>query len=62
VGDDELAIVRSFLARRDELAPHARRELAAQLAGMLRPRVAGARRGQSDEQFLEQFAVAKARR
>ena len=62
VGDDEIAIVRSFLARRTELAPHARRTLAAQLASKLRPHVAGARAGLSDEDFLEQLAAAKAKR
>jgi hypothetical protein len=54
--------VRAYLARRVDLAPHARRTLAAQLAGRLRPRVAGARAGLSDDQFLEQVAAAKANR
>jgi hypothetical protein len=62
VGEDELAIVSSYLARRDELAPQARQALAAELAGRLRPRVAGARADQTDEQFLEQLFVAKAGR
>ncbi len=62
VGEDEIALVNAFLARRVDLAPHARRSLAAQLAGKLRPNVAGARAGLSDEQFLEQLAAAKANR
>ena len=62
VSDQEIAIVRSYLARRGNLEPHARRTLAAQLAGKLRPQVAGARAGLSDEQFLEQLAAAKAKR
>jgi uncharacterized RDD family membrane protein YckC len=62
VRDDELAIVRSFLARRGDLAPHARRTLAAELAGRLRPRVAGARAGLADEELLEQIAATKANR
>ncbi len=62
IGDDELSVVRSFLARREQLAPHARRTLAAELAGRLRPRVAGARAGLADEAFLEQVAAAKSRR
>jgi uncharacterized RDD family membrane protein YckC len=62
IGDEELSVVRAFLGRRDALAPHARRTLAAELAGKLRPRVAGARSGLGDEAFLEQLAAAKARR
>ena len=62
VSEDEIALVRSYLARRVDLEPHARRTLAAQLAGRLRPNVAGARAGLSDEQFLEQLAAAKAKR
>jgi uncharacterized RDD family membrane protein YckC len=62
ISEDEIALVRSYLARRVDLAPHARRTLAAQLAGRLRPHVAGARAGLSDEQFLEQLAAAKAKR
>ena len=62
VSEDEIAIVRAFLARRVDLAPHARRALAAQLAGKLRPNVAGARAGLNDEQFLEQLVAAKANR
>jgi uncharacterized RDD family membrane protein YckC len=62
ITDEEIALVRSFLARRPELAPHARRSLAAELAGKLRPRVAGARANLADEAFLEQLAAAKAKR
>ncbi len=61
VGDAEAGAVRSFLERRTELRPGARRALAAQLAGRLRPLVAGARPGLDDETFLEYFAAAKAR-
>jgi uncharacterized RDD family membrane protein YckC len=62
VTGEELAIVRSFLARRESLAPHARRALAADLADRLRPRVAGVRQGLADEPFLEQVAAAKSSR
>jgi uncharacterized RDD family membrane protein YckC len=62
IGEEELSVVRAFLARREALAPHARRALASELAGKLRPRVAGARSGLGDEAFLEQLAAAKARR
>jgi len=62
VTDDDLAIVSSFLARRDFLAPDARTALVTTLAGRLRPRVAGARADQTDAQFLEQLFAAKAGR
>ena len=62
VTGEELAIVRSFLARRESLLPDARRALAADLAGRLRPRVAGVRQGLADEPFLEQVAAAKSAR
>lgn len=62
VSDEDLAIVSSYLARRDYLAPDARVALVGTLAGRLRPRVAGARADQTDEQFLEQLFAAKAGR
>jgi uncharacterized RDD family membrane protein YckC len=62
ISEEEIALVRSYLARRVDLAPHARRSLAAQLAGGLRPRVAGARAGLGDDQLLEQVSAAKAKR
>jgi uncharacterized RDD family membrane protein YckC len=62
IGDEEIAVVRAFLARRDDLAAHARRTLAADLAAKLRPLVAGARAGLADEDFLELLAAAKAKR
>jgi uncharacterized RDD family membrane protein YckC len=60
VDADDLLAVRGFLARRGELAPASRRDLAAQLAQGLRARVAGAPAGLGDEEFLERLAVAKA--
>jgi uncharacterized RDD family membrane protein YckC len=60
---EELATVRSFLARRYDLEPGARGALARTLAEKLRPKVGGATgeiRG--DETFLEQLAAAKAAR
>jgi uncharacterized RDD family membrane protein YckC len=62
ISGEELAIVRSFLARRESLLPDARRALAADLAARLRPRVAGVRQGLADEPFLEQVAAAKSAR
>ena len=54
--------MRAFLERRDELRPGgAPRSWPAQLAGRLRPLVAGARAGLDDEAFLERLAAAKAR-
>ncbi len=61
VGEAESGAVRSFLERRAQLQPGARRALAQQLAQRLRPQVAGARPGLDDETFLEYFAAAKAR-
>ena len=56
---DELAAVRSFLARRFELTWEARYRLAADLAGALRPKVVGAPENLGSEAFLEKLAVAK---
>jgi uncharacterized RDD family membrane protein YckC len=61
IRDEEAGAVRSFLERRNQLRPGARRALAEQLAGRLRPLVAGAQHGLGDEAFLEHLAAAKAR-
>ncbi len=61
IGESESTAVRAFLERRADLQPGARRQLAATLAGRLRPQVAGARQGLDDESFLEHLAAAKAR-
>ena len=61
IGEEEAGAVRSFLERRSQLRPGARRALAQQLAGRLRPLVAGAQHGLGDEAFLEHLAAAKAR-
>ena len=55
---EDLATVRAFLERRDGLAPEARRRLAAQLDGALRPRVGGADEP-DPERFLEILYDAK---
>jgi uncharacterized RDD family membrane protein YckC len=60
VGREELAAVRSFLARRDELDSSVRVRLASQLAAALRPRVGGATTGLPNERLLEHVAAAKA--
>jgi uncharacterized RDD family membrane protein YckC len=56
---DELAAVRSFLARRYELTHEARYRLAVDLAGALRPKVVGAPENLGSEAFLEKLAAAK---
>ena len=61
IGEEEAGAVRSFLERRNQLRPGARRALAEQLAGRLRPLVAGSQHGLGDEAFLEHLAAAKAR-
>lgn len=57
---DDVAAVRSFLARRASFSPDARRRLAAQLHAALAPRVGGADEP-DPERFLERLAQAKAR-
>lgn len=61
LGEREYALLRSFLERRATLDPTARRDLAAQVAATIRPRVAHAERAPwpgGDEAFLEAVAVA----
>ncbi|HWH12156.1 MAG TPA: RDD family protein [Solirubrobacteraceae bacterium] len=59
---DELAVVRRFIERRDQLAPPARRALALRLAGGLAPRVVGAPPDGAPELFLETLLATKAGR
>jgi len=58
VAAEDVATVRAFLERRAGLAPDARRRLAAQLDGALRPRVGGADEP-DPERFLEILHDAK---
>lgn len=62
VAADDVATVRLFLERRERLRLQARRDVAAQLASRLRPRVGGAPGGMSDETFLELLVAAKVER
>ena len=62
VAASDVAAVRAFLERRDQLGRAPRRRLAGELARPLRGRVAGAPPGLEDERFLELLAAAKARR
>lgn len=59
---EELAAVRRFLERRDELERTAREDVGRRLAERLRPKVAGAPNGLPPEAFLERLATAKAAR
>jgi uncharacterized RDD family membrane protein YckC len=59
---EELAAVRRFLERRDELERIARDDVGRRLAERLRPKVAGAPNGLAPEAFLERLAAAKAAR
>jgi uncharacterized RDD family membrane protein YckC len=62
VSAQDIATVRSFLARRAELDPAAAGTLASELATRLRPRVAGAPDAIPAERFLELLSAAKAAR
>ena len=57
---DEVAAVRSFLARRDDIDAGARRELASTMAARLRPKVAGVPDDIAGERFLELLVATKA--
>ncbi len=59
VDQQELDAVAAFLARRNELEPGARIQIAAELAGRLRPKVGGAIARDGDEIFLERLLAAK---
>jgi uncharacterized RDD family membrane protein YckC len=59
---DELAAIRRFLARRDDIDHDARRELAHTMAERLRPKIGGAPDDVNGEQLLELVASAKAAR
>jgi uncharacterized RDD family membrane protein YckC len=62
VSPEELATVRRFLERREDLDARARRELAHRLEQGLRTKVAGAPAELSSESFLEALAVSKSAR
>jgi len=59
VGRQDLDTVAAFLARRHELEAGARIQIAAELAGRLRPKVGGAIAAEGDEMFLERLVAAK---
>jgi uncharacterized RDD family membrane protein YckC len=62
ITQEELAAVRSFLARRDGFAPAARRGLARDMAARLGAKVAGQPPGLPAETLLEGIAAAKSAR
>lgn len=55
----DVAVVRSFLARRGQLDPGSRQRVATDLARRLEPVVVGPDRSQGDEAFLEKLLAAK---
>ncbi len=59
VDGDDIDTVVAFLARRGELAAGARIQIAAELAGRLRPKVGAAVTSEGDEMFLERLVVSK---
>ncbi len=61
VTEDEVAAVRRFLARREELDRSARQRLAYRLETGLRGKVSGAPEHDNPEHFLEALVAAKAR-
>lgn len=59
IGQEEVDAVAAFLARRGDLATGARMQIAAELAGRLRPKVGGTIATEGDEMFLERLVAAK---
>jgi uncharacterized RDD family membrane protein YckC len=59
---DDVATVRAFLERREQLAPASREQIASELARRLRPRVGGAHEQLKDESFLELLVATKTAR
>ena len=62
VSQDDVAAVRAFLERRNELRAENRVEIASELASRLRPRVGGVPPNFGDEVFLELLVATKAAR
>jgi len=62
ITQDDLATVRTFLARRDGFTPDARRGLARELAERMGAKIAGHPPGLSAEQLLEGIAAVKSAR
>jgi uncharacterized RDD family membrane protein YckC len=61
ISAEDVATVRSFLARRYDLRDESRRAIGRELAGRLRPRVGGVPSDLSDEEFLALLAAVKNR-
>ena len=62
VSQDDVAAVRAFLERRNDLRAQSRGEIAGELASRLRPRVGGVPPDYGDEVFLELLVATKAAR
>jgi uncharacterized RDD family membrane protein YckC len=58
----DVATVRAFLERREQLKASARQDIGEELARRLRPRVGGAHESFADERFLELLVAAKSAR
>lgn len=61
VSDDEVAVVRSFLQRRDAITPAARYSIAVDLERRLRPRAVGAPASLAPERLLEEIVAQRSR-
>lgn len=59
IDPQDLDAVATFLSRRGTLAAGARIQIAAELAGRLRPKVGGSIAAEGDEMFLERLVAAK---
>jgi uncharacterized RDD family membrane protein YckC len=59
ISADDLAIIRSFLSRRNDFVPDARARLASDLASQYRQKVAGGSSELPPEEFLQQLMVIK---
>lgn len=59
IGEEELALARQFLERRESLEAAARAQLARQLAGNLRAKVPGAESEVSDEAVIERAVAGR---
>jgi uncharacterized RDD family membrane protein YckC len=59
IRQDEIDAAGAFLARRYDLTPGARAQIAGEFASRLRPKIGGSVAAESDELFLERLVAAK---
>lgn len=62
IGDEQLAVVRRYVARREQISLEARYKLAREISGALRPRVRGGDDLSDDEFLIQVLAEKEARR